>query len=408
MRQLLPPGNATAPEDLLRQLSVDPPGGRLRVGDDRIRQYLHAVGRDLLAPARARQFPELGALGFFLRPGRLDTLLRNAVPPPGSVRLPRGMVFQITPANVDSLFLYSWALSALVGNRNVVRISSRLGEAAAEALAVLRKRLADAHPAVAHTQRVVSYHHGEAATDVFSAAADLRVIWGGDETIREVRRSPMPPDGRDLTFADRSSFAVIDARGWLAADDGTRELGITRFCNDAYWFDQAACASPRAVFWVGPANVANRARIDFYERLVRTVAATRPAPDAAMAIEKRAATYGLAAQGTVTAIRFGPADAVAFAEMPDPRHLPRRWLGAGTFVECIVRDVDELLPAITRQVQTITHFGLDEQRLVAFGRAAVDRGVDRVVPIGAALTFSSLWDGHDLVQEFTRLSTIQT
>jgi len=29
-------------------------------------------------------------------------------------------------------------------------------------------------------------------------------------------------------------------------------------------------------------------------------------------------------------------------------------------------------------------------------------GVDRVVPIGQALSFSNIWDGHDLLREFCR------
>ena len=43
---------------------------------------------------------------------------------------PRGNVFHLPPANVDTIFVYSWAISALAGNHNVVRISSRSAGAA--------------------------------------------------------------------------------------------------------------------------------------------------------------------------------------------------------------------------------------------------------------------------------------
>jgi len=35
------------------------------------------------------------------------------------------------------------------------------------------------------------------------------------------------------------------------------------------------------------------------------------------------------------------------------------------------------------------------------------RGIDRVVPFGQALSFASVWDGYDLLTEFTRLTTLR-
>ena len=35
------------------------------------------------------------------------------------------------------------------------------------------------------------------------------------------------------------------------------------------------------------------------------------------------------------------------------------------------------------------------------------RGVDRIVPFGSALSFSAVWDGYDLLAEFSRLVSVQ-
>ena len=48
--------------------------------------------------------------------------------------------------------------------------------------------------------------------DYLSSMCDLRVIWGGDETIRNLRMSPLPARATEIVFADRYSLAVIDAR----------------------------------------------------------------------------------------------------------------------------------------------------------------------------------------------------
>lgn len=63
------------------------------------------------------------------------------------------------------------------------------------------------------------------------------------------RKSPLSPRATEVTFADRYSFAVIDADAYLKADN---DAAIARdFYNDTYLSDQNACTSPRLVVWVG-------------------------------------------------------------------------------------------------------------------------------------------------------------
>src|SRR5262245_19722913 len=123
--QRFPVAAPTSTSELLAEMAEEPTDGRLRVGDPRVRDFLTALARRLLAPSSARRFPELASLGFFLRRGEVEKLLDSAQPAMGQLRFPRGLVFHVPPANVDTIFVYSWALSALAGNANVVRISSR-------------------------------------------------------------------------------------------------------------------------------------------------------------------------------------------------------------------------------------------------------------------------------------------
>ena len=84
------------------------------------------------------------------------------------------MVFHVPPANVDTVFVYSWALSALAGNTNVVRISPRAG-AAARAILDVWQELEE--PVIARTQQMITYDRDDELTAKLSAAADLRVLW---------------------------------------------------------------------------------------------------------------------------------------------------------------------------------------------------------------------------------------
>ncbi|GAA2892003.1 acyl-CoA reductase [Streptosporangium fragile] len=387
---------------LLAELEREPCDGPLTVGDERITAFLSAVGRRLLSPAVARAHPELGSLGFFLRRAEIARAvdrLRGE-----HLRVPRGLVFHIPPANVDTVFVYSWALSALAGNRNVVRLSRRAGGAAPAVLEALESGLSGAHPAVAQTQRIVSYERSDAVTARLSAACDLRIIWGGDRAVTDIRRHPLAPHARDLTFPDRSSLAVVSTAAWLDAPERVRQAAAEAFAADVYWFDQAACSSPRTVFWIGEAEATARARDDFAARLAATAARRWPV-DAAMAVQKRVGAYGAAADGTVRALAFH-GNALTLLDLADPADPPRHWLGTGTLGHARLGSLAELAGVVRRGDQTLSAFGFDRAELEGLARTLAGRGIDRIVPFGQALTFHPVWDGVDLLHECTRLVTI--
>jgi hypothetical protein len=402
------PKASSEPVDaLLTDVSRDPTDGRLKVGDDRVLEFLVRLSRRLLAPDAARRHPELGSLGFFLRRAELSRLVESlADRSSGRRRAPRGLVVHFPPTNVDTIFVYSWAMAALAGNHNVIRLSTRSGPAADAILDALRETAAEAHPAIAETQRIISYDRDDATTARLTAAAAVRVLWGGDRAVEELRRFPLGPLARDIAFPDRSSFAVISVCGWEAAGADRRAAAADAFANDVFWFDQAACSSPRAIVWVGDRDAATRARAEFAGFLDAAIERRGWHVDPAMAVEKRVATYGLAASGAATSISFR-GNEVVDVELRGLADLPRTWLGAGTVAHVTVETLADLAPAIARKDQTLSQFGFDRDELDSFVDALAGRGIDRIVPFGQALTFADVWDGLDLLQEFTRIVTVK-
>ncbi|HEX3591006.1 MAG TPA: acyl-CoA reductase, partial [Pseudonocardiaceae bacterium] len=279
------------------------------------------------------------------------------------------------------------------------------GGAAKLVLDNLNAALADADPVVARTQLMITYDRDDELTAALSAACDLRVVWGGDHAVNDLRRHPLAPQARDLTFPDRSSFAVVSVAGWHAAAPARRRSAVLGFHNDAYWFDQAACASPRAVFWIGEPDAAARAQTEFAALLADVAADRGTVVEPAMAVRKRVEAYGLAADGVVDGIRFA-GNAVAVLDLADPAGVPRRWLGAGTFPQATLPSLAGLSELVRRRDQTLTCFGFQRAELVELAALLAGRGVDRIVPFGSALSFASVWDGYDLLAEFTRLTTV--
>ena len=93
------------------------------------RDLVARVGETLL---RGRRGDE-GAVrhfGFWIRRGAIRKLAAsfNARLPAQTRARARGLVFHLPPQNVETVFLYSWALSYLAGNANVTRLPQQFNQ----------------------------------------------------------------------------------------------------------------------------------------------------------------------------------------------------------------------------------------------------------------------------------------
>lgn len=350
---------------------------------------------------RARHLPEVQALAYWTRRSAVARLAESfhELGDDGTVLVPRGTVFHVPPANVDTIFVYSWLLSVLCGNRNVVRLSSRTTEQTSLLVEVVRDLLAD-HAAVADTTLMVRYGHDRAATDAASAACDLRVVWGGDGAVDAVRASPLRADAVDVTFSDRSSLAVIRADAYARLSDAGRDELVRDFYSDTYWFDQLGCSSPRALLWVGGTECAALGS-DFFGRLRDEVARRGYTVDTAGALAKLGFGYRTLIDQPVTAYAAhgNELTVVSVDGFPD---VGTDFCGGGMFLQHRLDGLDGLAGHVDRRVQTLTQFGFAHTELRALAVELNGRGVDRIVPFGRALTFGRVWDGYDLLQSFTR------
>jgi hypothetical protein len=79
----------------------------------------------------------------------------------------------------------------------------------------------------------------------------------------------------------------------------------------------------------------------------------------------------------------------------------------GFFFEMQTDTLDGLFGRIGRKLQTISYAGVPTERWDGMLREENPGSVDRIVPIGKALDFSSTWDGVYLFDAFTRCVTIR-
>jgi hypothetical protein len=253
---------------------------------------------------------------------------------------------------------------------------------------------------------MLRYGHEREISAAISAAADVRIIWGGDETVRTIRAIPVGPQCKEITFPDRYSFAVLDAAKYLALDEAARAKIAEQFYNDTFWFDQMACSSPRVVVWCGTVDDARRAGMTFFAQLREQVGRKGYALDAGARLNKFTfACRSILDRNAAEYEEWG--SAITVLRLDEDRLLSREHCGGGLLFQAHLPRLQDLTPSILRRDQTLTYFGFGADELREFALGLNGRGVDRIVPVGQALNFEHRWDGYDLFYELTRQVVIR-
>ena len=374
-------------------------------------EYLNEISSRVLNIPGVKRFPELVSLAFWLRKSHIHAIVQDFVKTVGTheLTMPLGVVFHVAPSNVDTIFLYSWALSLLAGNLNVVRISQNGGEQLGVLLGILQRMIREPRwAAIAERNIVLTYPRDEQTNRFLSARADARVIWGGDETVSTIRALPAKPRTKDIPFADKVSSTVIHASAYLGTDEATVSAWTHAFYNDAYQFNQLACSSPHFVLFVGTPALCKEASHRFWGNLTQEVLRQQQEEPMSSVADKLVGTYELLAN-TPDARRTWSATAPAPMVSRIPLNaLPsaRTRVAGGFFLECFLEQLTDLALVIQPGDQTLGYIGFTQSEMESAAKMLCAQGIDRIVPVGQALAFGPVWDGYVLLSELTRRVTI--
>ncbi|HEX5658800.1 MAG TPA: acyl-CoA reductase [Polyangiales bacterium] len=373
---------------------------RFKPFDPLLIDFVDALSKALMTAPR--EYPEIIALGYWSRRASILVYQRElaSLASERVMLMPRGLAFHVPPANVDTIFMYSWLLSLLVGNANLIRLSTRESPQVEIVCAKLAAVLSEARFApIAEAVAIVRYGHDDSITSTLSSRCDLRVVWGGDTTVAALRAFPLHPTARELSFGDKFSFSVLGAQAYLDADAAQQRQLAERFFNDAMWFDQAGCSSPRLAVFVGERGT--QASLRFFATFEQVIEAKHHKVDDGHAMAKLVFSFQAALDGRIREQQRLSSE-LSTLTVTTLEGFSRDHPGAGLFFVAHIAQLRELVPFVTKRDQTLGHFGIAREELAAFVNALQGRGVDRLVPLGQALTFNRYWDGYDLLQEFTR------
>ncbi|WLR50566.1 acyl-CoA reductase [Bacillus tianshenii] len=375
----------------------------LKPFSEEVLQFLQSVSSRLLKERSLRQYPELVAVGYWLRKANIYQL-KAEFEQAEKLLLPRGTVLHFAPSNVDSIFLYSWVLSMLAGNKNILRLSQRQNEQLNLLLNVIAEELTkEQFSKIAERTLIVSYEHDDAITSYLSSYCDVRVIWGGDTTIQKIRSLPLPPMATELVFADRFSSVLLAAEEINQLD--SRALGqfVHQFYNDAFWFDQMACSSPRLVLWLGKENEIHAVKKKFWTELEGYLKQKKHSIAPALNINRFATSCFYGAQEHTKSVTNVGSEGFQRIELENLTDMDREMhCGAGLFLEISVQTLSEAASLFSHKDQTLSYFGFEKTQLHELVENLPNRGIDRIVSVGQALDFNSVWDGYDFLTYFTR------
>jgi len=371
--------------------------------------FVHEVSTQLMSSKKIRSYPELVSLAYWMRKSHIHQIMqeyrqhyRHSIP------MPRGVVLHIAPTNVDSIFMYSWFLALLTGNVNIIRLSSRSQPQQHLLLELLNNIFHnEIFEPIRKRNIILSYGHENEITKTLSAHCQVRVIWGGDQTVNDIRSIPLPPDAVEVSFADKFSWCALQAEKVLAAPAPEFENLLEQFFNDAFWFNQNACSSPRLVLWVGENSTVCAAKQRFWNDFKTVLEQKKLYHDPASRINRMVCGYNLAAQGLIDSMSSANADHPYRVQIKNiTADLRQQHTGNGVFLETEIMNLAEMIPYVSPKDQTLSIYGFNQQEIYDFASQLHGRGFNRIVPIGQALTFHYIWDGINLLTAFTRELTI--
>lgn len=361
---------------------------------EEVLDFFDCLSKRLMHDTRAKEYPDVIAYAFWIRRASLEKVRQQYISE--MQRLGRGVAFQIAPSNIPVQFAVSMTYALTAGNTSVIRVSQKDFDQVDVICDALRTVILDSHPVMARYICVIRYEYDDSITQALSDICDIRMIWGGNQTISAIRKAYVPPRCIDLGFADRYSIAVIRSEDYL---EGNIQHLANDFYNDTFLFDQNACSAPRLVIWTG--EKISEAKKVFWRALDEVVAG-KYAMDPIKSSEKLLRTAVCSAK--YPGIREVKKDnLIVRIELPELYDTIMEDKGnCGYFFEYNAEGLVEIIPLLKKECQTITYIGEVEAELRKLIAEYGVKGVDRIVPVGRGAELSFVWDGLDLPNILSR------
>lgn len=374
--------------------------------DDLVCEFLNYLSIDLMSDSESRAIPDVMSFAYWCRKSNISKQKLEFAET--RVRLGRGLVFHIAPANVPVNFAFSFVFALLSGNASIVRVSSKDFLQTIVICRSINKLFAlEKFSRLGEMAAFVRYSQNDAITAEFSSRCNARIIWGGDHAIKSIRKLPIPERGIEVVFSDRYSFCILDAESVFQANDVDLAALARGFFNDVFLMGQNACSSPHLVVWKGAGDDVVQAKQRFWSS-VFDVTAEKFDLQPVDAVEK----FTLLCQNAIDFENIEEVERhgnylyrIALKNLPVQMDSIRGKFGM--LYEYHTEELVDIAYIVNSKYQTLTYYGVEKTELLDFVVANRLSGIDRIVAVGAALDIGVIWDGYDIVRSLSRVIDFQ-
>ena len=369
----------------------------------KIVNFLDDFSKELNLIKNINEYPDLKSLAFWCRNKNISKLKKEFNKNKNRIGL--GLVFHITPSNIPTNFAYSLIFGLITGNSNVVKVPTNNFEQINMVCKIFKKLLKKKYFFLKKKITIVKYQKDNIFTEKLSKICNARIIWGGDQTINNVRKYFIKERTKDISFADRYSLCILNAEKIKKLNNFELKNLVRRFYNDTYIVDQNACSSPHLILWTGKSIKIIKEK--FWNTLFDLVKKKYKFSESA-SIEKYAdlCRYSIDAKDIENIKKHeNLIYRISLKNINQNNHNYRgKW---GLFFEHNPKDINKIKKIINEKYQTLTYFGLNKVFLKNFVLENKLKGIDRIVPLGQSLDIGFIWDGHDILRELSRIIEIK-
>lgn len=378
--------------------------------------FIEDLSKNLLKNTQYRDYPELVALGFWLRKSNLHKKIELAKHQKEKQQA-LGLVVHFTPANVDTMFIYSWLASMLLGNINIVRVASQDSLSKVLLLELINSLfIQPKYQDIATRNLFVSYDKSSAASRILCAHADARMMWGGDASVAQIQALPAKENTKDFCFNDKYSVAVVADSEIIHSVENVSQ----RLWRDTQAFQQQACSSPRILYVIQQetsVDALQQGLVELFAKLAQNASSDKGGwPDIGRTNE-----HFLVIQSLALKQLCSPQDALIALNLVSGIVLPtlteqalESHSGNGLFYVRLVSSaeqaINELASCLPEKLQTVSvampsSHPESADSISTLLQERIQHRQYRVQPLGEALDFSFHWDGYDLLYELAQNET---
>ena len=371
--------------------------------DNNICNFLGDLSDELNLNRESKNYPDIRTLAFWCRRQNINNLKKKFLS--YETRVGLGLIFHITPSNVPTNFAYSLIFGLITGNSNIIKVPTQNFSQVGIICKSINKLLKKKYTSISKMISIIRYSDNDDYTKKISSICNARLIWGGDNSIKNIRKFPLNQRALDIAFADRYSFCVMNTSEVMKLDKKEITRLVERFYNDTYLVDQNACSSPHLIVWLG--KKVDKARNKFWRHLQYHVNKKYILTETA-SVDKytQLCSHILNLSNLKKYELYNNSIYTTFLKKLDKNihKLRGKW---GFFYEYNINDLSKMKSYINNKYQTLTYFGISKDILKNFVLKNQLEGIDRIVPIGQALDISFFWDGYDLNRTLSRVVDIK-